>query len=125
MVNILNDNFQLYKSLKDICFEIFDFTENIPRKYLYIKSGIEVSLTTSIKLVRYYIVNKNETYRIRIKYLKDLIVELSMIDFYFDFMYNKKYLGKNRYTDFSLKLESIRRITYGVINSEKKQCEIQ
>ena len=117
----MNENFALYKQVKDFSFEIMRYTNNIPKNLIYIKEGIQEAFINSIRLIRHYVVNMNDTYRIKVKYLKDLVVELSMIDYYLECLYNSKVLGKNRYNEFCDKLENIRKITYGVINSEKKQ----
>ena len=116
-----NENFALYKNVKDFSFEIMRYTNNIPKNLVYVREGIQDAFVASIRLIRYYVVNMNDTYRIKVKYLKDLVVELSMIDYYLEVLYNARVLGKNRYNDFSDKLENIRKIAYGVINSEKKQ----
>lgn len=76
----------------------------------------------SVRLVRYYIVNSNETARIKLKYLKDLIVELSMLDYYLECLFRFKVLGKNKYGVYAKDLENIRKLAYGVISSEKKSC---
>ncbi len=117
----MNDNFNLYKSVKDFSFELMKYTNNIPRNLIYIKEGMQDSFVTSIRLIRYYVVNMNESSRVKYKYLKDLIVELSMIDYYIECLYVNKALGKNRYSEYAERLANIRKLTYGVINSEKKQ----
>ena len=117
----MNDNFLLYKNLKNLSFEVLTYVENIPRKLDYIKSGLQKSLTDAIKLVRYYVVNMNDATRIKSKYIKDLIVELSMIDFYLDYLNNYHLLGKNRMQHFAEELNTIKKLAYGVLSSEKKQ----
>ena len=118
----MNENFLLYKHVKDFSFEMMRYTNNIPRNLMYIKENIQEALDNSIRLIRYYIVNMNDTQRIRIKYLKDLIVEISMLDYYLESLYVFKALGKNKFNAYSTELENIRKIAYGVINSEKKSC---
>lgn len=118
----MNENFLLYKHVKDFSFEMMKYTNNIPRNLMYIKTNMQDVFNNSIRLIKYYVVNMNDTQRIRIKYLKDLIVEISMIDYYLECLFVFRVLGKNKYNVYSTELENIRKIAYGVINSEKKQC---
>lgn len=118
----MNDNFLLYKHIKEFSFEMMSYTNNIPRSLMYIKTNMQEVFDNSVRLVRYYIVNSNESQRIRIKYLKDLVVELSMLDYYLECLYRFRVLGRNKYNVYAKELEEIRKITYGVINSEKKSC---
>lgn len=118
----MNENFLLYKYVKEFSFEMMKYTANIPRNLMYIKTNMQEVFNNSIRLIRYYIVNMNDAQRIRVKYLKDLIVELSMLDYYLECLYVFKALGKNKYNAYATELENIRKIAYGVINSEKKSC---
>lgn len=120
----MNDNFILYKNVKEFSYEVVKYADNIPRNLIYIKTGLQDSFINSIRLVRYYVVNMNESYRVKLKYLKDLVVELSMIDYYLEFLYSARLLGKNRYAYFCNRLEDIRKVAYGVISSEKKRSEV-
>lgn len=118
----MNDNFLLYKNIKDFSFEMMMYTNNIPRSLMYIRVNIQTVFDNSVRLVKYYIVNSNETPRVRLKYLKDLIVELSMLDYYLECLFKFKVLGRNKYGVYAKTLENIRKIAYGVISSEKKPC---
>lgn len=118
----MNDNFLLYKHIKEFSFEMMNYTNNIPRSLMYIKTNMQSVFDNSVRLVRYYIVNSNESTRVKIKYLKDLVVELSMLDYYLECLFKFKVLGKNKYTCYSKDLENIRKLAYGVISSEKKSC---
>lgn len=50
--------------------------------------------------------------RIKSKNLNDLIIYLSMLDYYMMISYNKKIINSHKYNE-------IRKITYGVLNYEK------
>lgn len=116
----MNENFLLYKHVKEFSFEMIKYCNNIPKNLTYIKTSIQSTFDNSIRLIRYYIVNINDTSRIKMKYLKDLIVELSMLDYYLECLYVERALGKNKYNVYASELENIRKIAFGVINSEKK-----
>ncbi len=47
-----------------------------------------------------------------------------MIDYYLECLYKFRVLGKNKYNAYATELEKIRKIAYGVIRVEKKQCSI-
>ena len=89
---------------------------------MYLKQDIQKSFDNSIRLIKYYIVNSNESARIRIKYLKDLIVEISTLDYYLETLYNFKVIGKNKFQIYSTNIENIRKVAFGIINSEKKSA---
>lgn len=120
----MNDNFLLYKSVKNFSFEMMEYTNNIPRSLMYIKTNMQDVFNNSVRLIRYYVVNSNESYRIKVKYLKDLVVELSMLDYYLECLYRFKVLGSNKYNSYAKELENIRKLTYGVISSEKKLSQV-
>lgn len=120
----MNENFLLYKQVKDFSFEMMKYTANIPRSLMYIRNGIQDTFQNAVKLIRYYIVNMNESARIKTKYLKDLIVELSMIDYYLECLFFFRVIGKNKYNAYVTDLENIRKLAYGVINSEKKSSQV-
>ncbi len=116
----MNDKFILHKLVKEFSYEMMKYTNNIPRNLVYLRNNMQTVFDNSIRLIKYYTVNMNETPRIKLKYLKDLVVELSMLDYYLECLYTFKALGKNQFNVYTGKLEEIRKLAYGVINSEKK-----
>lgn len=116
----MNENFFLYKKTKDFSFEIMEYIKNIPRVYLYLRDDIQNSFSNMVRFMRYYSISLNDSYRVKVKYLKDLVVELSLIDYYLECLYHFGVLGKNRFNVFSKNIEEIRQIAYGVINHEKE-----
>lgn len=116
----MNDNFLLHKYVKQFSFEMMRFTNNIPRNLTYLRDNIQKSFNNAIKQIKYYTINISEPPRIKMKYLKDLVVELSMLDYYLECLFVFKALGKNQYNNYAGQLEEIRKLAYGVINSEKK-----
>ncbi len=53
------------------------------------------------------------------KYLKNLLIQLSMLDYYMRISYQRKFISLKRYESTARFLLEIRKITYGVIRSEK------
>ena len=124
VIEKMNNNFMLYKNTKDLSFEIMEFSKNIPKNMVVLKNNMQSCLDNAVKLIHYYVVNMNDNPRIKNKYLKDLVVELSMVDYYLESLYRSKNIGKEKYNYFCNLLEEIRKLTYGVIKSEKMQDTI-
>lgn len=116
----MNDNFKLYKNTKDLSFELINYSKNIPKNMVVLKNNLQKCLYDAVKYIHLYVVNINESARVKNKYLKELVVELSMVDYYLETLNKLKLLGKEHHKIFCGKLEDIRRLAYGVINSEKK-----
>ena len=61
-----------------------------------------------------------DTNRIKFKYLKSLLVQISMLDYYMRISYKKKIISPKKYVSVSNFLIEMKKISYGVIKSEKK-----
>ena len=68
-----------------------------------------------------YIVNRDSS-RIREKHIKDFIVSLSMVDFYFEYLYLNKIISFKKYKDLVGYVVTIRKLAYGVLKNEKELC---
>lgn len=88
---------------------------NCPNKEVVLKNKLEFCLYKSIELIFYYKINKG---RIRIKYIKELIVNYSMIDYYIGICYKKKIINKKKYEVICKYLLELRKISYGLLKSE-------
>lgn len=120
----MNDNFLLYKHVKEFSFEMMKYSNNIPKSLMYIKKNMQNSFDYAIRLIKYYIVNSNETNRAKLKYLKDLVVKISMLDYYLECLYHARVLGKNKFQVYSTEIENNRKLAFGVINSERKSAQV-
>lgn len=116
----INKDFKLYKYLKDFYFEINVYLDNIPKKKRIEKDFLLKYTDDSLKAVHFYVVNKNSSNNVKIKYLKEAVIYISMIDFHLEVLSREGILGKNKYNYFSLKLEEVRKLCYGVIEFEKE-----
>ena len=70
-----------------------------------------------IELIYFYYVNNIG--RIKIKYIKDLIVKLSMLDFFIEMSFNKRIISKKKYESISNYIIEIRKISYGIYRNDK------
>ena len=71
-----------------------------------------------IELIFSYSINDIE--RIKAKYLKDLVIKLSMLDFYIATSFEKRIISKKKFESTSLFIIEIRKITYGLIKNGLK-----
>lgn len=113
----------LYNKTKELLIEIAKFSKNIPKDMVTLKNELQLKLLKIAENIRYYMLN-NDSFKFKAKYLKDVIVYLSMVDLILDVFYSNGVLGVNLYKNFGLKLEEIRKLAYGVVASEKKQAQL-
>ena len=116
----MDNNFKILNNSKKTINYINKLLINYPKSYNILKNNIEVNNYQIIELIYYYVVNKDNI-RIRDKYLKDLIVKLSMLDFYMLNSYELKIISTKKYKIVSNFIIEIRKMVYGVLRNEKVQ----
>lgn len=113
----MNSNFILLsKTQRTICY-YNKILLNYPKNEHLLKHNIEKDMYELIECIFAYRINDSE--RIKQKYLKDFLVKLAMLDFYTNVSYDKKILGKRQFESLCNFIIEIRKITYGLIRSEK------
>ena len=113
----MNYNFQLLNNTKKTITYINKQLINYPKSEVILKENIEENMYQLIELIFSY--NINEVSRIREKYLKDLVIKLSMLDYYMYVSYEKRLISKKKYVSCSLFITEIRKICYGLIRNVK------
>jgi len=69
--------------------------------------------------------SNTNTGNIRIKYQKEMLIDISLIDYYIGEAYDKKIIKKNRFSSVINSLSEIRKMTYSWSNiNEEKKCSI-
>lgn len=116
----MNENFKILNNSKKTINYINKLLINYPKKEVILKQNIEKNNYEIIELIYYYVVNKDNK-RIYGKYLKDLIVKLSMLDYYMLISYENKLISCKKYTIISNFIIEIRKMVYGIIRNEKIQ----
>jgi len=111
-------NFSLLNNTKKTTFYINKLLINYPKKETVLINSIEQNMYNLIELIFSY--NINTTNRIKEKYLKDIIVKLSMLDYYMNISYEKKIISKKQFTSSSNFIIEIRKITYGILRTQKE-----
>ena len=54
--------------------------------------------------------------------MKDFIVSLSMVDYYFEYLYLNKIISFKKYKGLVDEVVTIRKLAYGVLKNEKELC---
>ena len=89
-----------------------------PKKEVVLKQNIEKTMYSIIEDIFSYRIE--DTNRIKLKYLKSLLIQISMLDYYMQVSYKKKIISPKKYISVSNFLIEMKKISYGVIKSEKK-----
>ena len=114
----MNSNFALLNNSKKTINYINKQLINYPKSEVVLKQNIEKTMYEIIELIFSYSINDIE--RIKIKYLKDLIIKLSMLDFYIATSFGKRIISKKKFESTSLFIIEIRKITYGLVKNGLK-----
>jgi hypothetical protein len=116
-----NDSFKIMKNTKLFVSDVVKFSRNFPKGDSVLKKNLQEELFNLIKLLNSYIINKDSN-RIRVKYIKDFIISLSMIDYYFEYLYLNKIISFKKYKSLVDEVITIRKLSYGVLRNEKELC---
>ena len=116
-----NDSFKIMKNTKELVSDVVEFSRNFPKSESVLKKNLQDELFNLVRLLNSYIVNRDSS-RIREKHIKDFIVSLSMVDFYFEYLYLNKIISFKKYKDLVGYVVTIRKLAYGMIKNEKELC---
>ncbi len=116
-----NDSFKIMKNTKELVSDVVEFSRNFPKSESALKKNLQAELFNLVRLLNSYIVNRDSS-RIREKHIKDFIVSLSMVDYYFEYLYLNKIISFKKYKDLVGDVITIRKLAYGVLKNEKELC---
>ena len=116
-----NDSFKIMKNTKELVSDVVEFSRNFPKSESVLKKNLQDELFNLVRLLNSYIVNRDSS-RIREKHIKDFIVSLSMVDYYFEYLYLNKIISFKKYKDLVGDVITIRKLAYGVLKNEKELC---
>ena len=116
-----NDSFKIMKNTKELVSDVVEFSRNFPKSESVLKKNLQDELFNLVRLLNSYIVNRDSS-RIREKHIKDFIVSLSMVDYYFEYLYLNKIISFKKYKDLVGYVVTIRKLAYGMIKNEKELC---
>lgn len=114
----MNSNFSLLNNSKKTIAYINKQLINYPKSEMVLKQNMEKNMYEIIELIFSYSISDVE--RIKIKYLKDLIIKLSMLDFYVATSFEKRIISKKKFESTAMYIVEIRKIAYGLVRNETK-----
>ena len=105
---------------------LLDYAENyvftsFPKIHLALKIKLEDNMYSLIENCIRANLNKGN---IRSKYQKEILTNISLIDYYIGRILDKGIIKKKRFDSFINCLNEIRKMTYGWINNEEKESSI-
>ncbi len=112
----MNYNFKVLNNSYKTTNYINKILPNFPKKEVVLKQNIEKTCYEVIKNIFAY--NINESTRIKDKNIKDLLINLSMLDFYVRVSYDKKIISKHQFEVVSRFITEIKKMVYGLKKRE-------
>ncbi len=112
----MNTNFNILNKATKTNQYVEKLLVNFPKKEIVLKNNLEKTMFSIIETIFSY--NIQTSGRIKEKYLKDLLVHLSMLNYYIYLSFDKKYISKHQSEVVGRYLIEIRKMVYGVIRSE-------
>ena len=113
----MNSNFQLLKCVQKTYWYINKTLVNIPKNEIIIKSHVDENMLKIVELTYSYLIN-SDNLRIRKSNIKEILIKLSMIDFFILEIYKREYIKKKKYESITNYIIEIRKISYGLLNYE-------
>lgn len=117
----MNYNFKILNSTYRTINYINKLLVNYPKKEVILKNNIERTCYETVEFVFAY--NINNTDRIREKNLKDLVIKLSMLDFYMRVSFDKKLISSHQYEVTGRFITEIRKMVYGLLRRRNEVNE--
>lgn len=118
----MNYNFKVLNNTYKTINYINKLLVNYPKKEVVLKNNIEKTEYEAIELIFAY--NINSTDRIRDKNLKDLVIKISMLDFYMRVFFDKKIISSHQYEVIGRFIIEIRKMVYGIIRNRNNKDEL-
>lgn len=115
----MNYNFKILNNTYKTINYLNKLLVNFPKKEIVLKNNIEKTCYIAIENI--FAFNLNDTARIKEKYLKELLVKLSMLDFYIRVSYDKKIISRHQFEVVTRFLIQIRKMAFGL---KKKDGEV-
>ena len=116
------DDFKIMNKVKYLIRYADDYLfESFPKYHLAIKINLEKCL---YNLLEESIRARINSGNIRVKHIREIIVNISMIDYYVGEMNDKKIIIKKRYISFINCLNEISKMCYGWLSYEEKKKSV-
>lgn len=113
------NGFKLLSKLEKTTIYINNELVNYPKSEVVLRNQIELTMYQAIECVHSYKISTIT--KVKSKNLNDLIIKLSMLDYYMKISYEKRIINQHKFLVITNFLIEIRKIAYGVIRSERKE----
>ena len=113
----MNSNFQLLNNVEKTYWYINKMLINIPKNEMKIKSYVDENMLDIVKLTLSYQIN-SDNMRIRKGNIKEILIKLSLVDFFVLEIYKRGYIKKKKYMSITNYIIEIRKISYGLLRNE-------
>ncbi len=114
----MDNNFKLLSSVQKTYWYLNKILINLPKKEITLKTHLDNYMLEVVELTYSYLINKNNQ-KIRISNIKNILINISMIDFFLLEIYHRKYIKTKKYKSITNYILEIRKINYGLLNYEK------
>ena len=111
----MNNNFKIELKLKDFILDLDDILINFPKREYILKDKIEKTSLDILELI--FLVNNT----LDKSYLDIILSKISMLDFYLEKSYKKKYINKKLLERKIYELTTITKMIYGWKNYDSNK----
>ena len=115
----MNYNFKVLNNIYKTINYINKLLLNYPKREVVLRNNIEMTGYELVELIFAY--NINNTDRIREKNLKDLLIKISMLDFYMRVSFDKKIISRHQYEVVGNFIIEIRKMVYGIMKKRNEE----
>lgn len=111
-----NNKLIVIRKVKDFCLDIDKLVINFPKKEFVIKEKILVdslNILEDVIYINYVKVRSNV-----VEYKFKLLTKISMLDFYFEYLFKKNIINQKVFNKLGKELNEISRLIYGWLKDE-------
>lgn len=107
---------KLYTKAKEFYIFMVSYINNLSKVHTHYKIKLHDNLSLLVENIVHANINSGN---IRKKYIKECLVNISMIDFYTGIMYELKIIEGQKYKRILKSMDDLKSLTYGWLNSEE------
>lgn len=111
-----NNKLIVIRKVKEFCLDIDNLIINFPKKEYVIKEKILVDLLSILEDVIY--INYVKVRSNVVEYKFKLLTKISMLDFYFEYLFKKNIINQKVFNKLGKGLNEISRLIYGWLKDE-------
>ena len=112
----MNSEFYIASSVKKFIISLDSIIINVPNKEKYFKEQIYINSNNLLEYI--YLANYQNTDN-RSEYQKLILTKISMLDFYFEYLFTKKYISQKVCKKYCNQLLNIRKMIFKWIKKDE------